>query len=180
MFQKIALLSGVLMLSGFTVYNVFSNVKQVSAVGPCIVTVLGVQYDVAPLQVAGVHPGGNVFVCNTDMTNLFMSMPTHTTDIARMTPYIFVATTAVPTVVPTVAPTVTSVPSVVPTVTPMLSVSPAPLVSPAPSISPTPHHEDDKNEVEEIETEVNDHRDESRKEHKSERVESEDKHKQNS
>lgn len=149
MFKKIALLSGVLVLSGFTVYNVFSNVKKVSAVAPCIITISGVQYDVGPLTVPGAHAGGNIFVCGTDMTALFMSMPTHAADIARMTPYLYVA--------PTVTPTTSPSPTVTPTVTPVPSVSPT--ATPSPSVSPVPHKDDDENGIE-------DHDDKNEAEHK--------------
>jgi hypothetical protein len=127
-----------------------STAKSVEASTPCIITISGVQYDVAPLTVAGVHPGGNVFVCGTDMTALFMSMPTHATDIARMTPYIYVPPTATPT--PTHTPSPSPLPSVSPTVTP----SPLPSVTPlpSPSISPTPIEHREEGEVEELNEEM--------------------------
>lgn len=170
MFKKIALLSGVLVLSGFTVYNVFSNVKKVGAVAPCIITISGVQYDVAPLMAPGAHAGGNVFVCGTDMTSLFMSVPSHATDIARMSPYIYVAPTVTPTTVPTASPTATPSPTVTPspTTTPVPSVSPT--ATPSPSVSPIPHHDDDENEIEE-----NDDHDDNVNEDKHEDKEHEDK-----
>jgi cytochrome b involved in lipid metabolism len=37
----------------------------------CIVTIKGAQYDVTALRKT--HSGGDVFVCNTDMTNTFFS-----------------------------------------------------------------------------------------------------------
>ena len=35
----------------------------------CVITISGVKYDVQPLR--NTHSGGDVFVCNTDMTNIF-------------------------------------------------------------------------------------------------------------
>jgi hypothetical protein len=124
--------------------------KSVEAVAPCIITISGIQYDVAPLTVPGVHPGGNIFVCGTNMTAVFMSMPTHAADIARMTPYIYVPPTATPT--PTAIPSVS--PSPIPSTTPAPSITPSPnpipstTPIPSPSVSPTPHHEDEINEIE--------------------------------
>lgn len=114
------------------------QVKSVEALAPCIITISGIQYDVAPLTVPGVHPGGNIFVCGTDMSTLFMSMLTHAADIARMTPYIYVPPTATPT--PTVVPTATPTPSPIPSTTPDSTVtsSPVPSTTPVHSVSPTP------------------------------------------
>jgi hypothetical protein len=138
MFQKISFALSVLVLSGFSIYKL-ADIGKVNAIGPCIITISGIQYDVAPLTVPGAHPGGNIFVCGTDMTALFMSMPTHAADIARMAPYIYIAPTSTPT--PTVMPTSTPTPTVTPTTTPVPSVSPTitPTVSPtvSPSVSPT-------------------------------------------
>ena len=138
-----------LVLSAFSIYSL-SKIDKVNAASSCIITISGIQYDVTTLQTN--HSGGNVFVCGTDMTTLFMSMPTHAADLARLAPYVYIAPTSTPT--PTVARTSTPTPTVAPTTTPVPSVSPTttPTVSPtvSPSISPSPKH-DDENEVEETE-----------------------------
>jgi|GEM_PF-3936267 len=154
LFQNIALLSGVLVLSGFSTYSLIKSVKPVSAVAPCIITISGVQYDVGPLTVPGAHPGGNVFVCGTDMTALFMSMPTHAADIARMTPYIYVAPTATPTATPTTTPTV--IPTTTPTVTPSPTVDPTvtPTATPTIGQSHSDDHDDDIDEIEDDQNEI--------------------------
>ena len=154
MFQKISLLSGVLVLSGFTVFNVFSHVGKVNAATPCVVTIFGKQYDVSPLQTT--HSGGNVFVCGTDMTTTYQGM--HGTDVTRILPYLIPPT---PTVTPTLIPTI------IPTVTPTTVPSTTPTITPVPSISPTstPHQDDDEHEHE------NEHKDREneKREHKSHR-----------
>jgi len=136
----VGIVSVIITSTGLTKF--VTTAKSVEASTPCIITISGIQYDVAPLTVAGVHPGGNVFVCGTDMTALFMAMPTHAADIARMTPYIYHAPTAtpIPTIAPTVAPTATPRPD------PSISPSPVPSVTPVPSISPAPHHEENESE----------------------------------
>lgn len=49
----------------------------------CLVTISGVQYDVTSLQ--SPHPGGNIFVCGTDMTTVYIGQ--HGTSTTRMAPY---------------------------------------------------------------------------------------------
>jgi hypothetical protein len=49
----------------------------------CIITVEGQQYDVQPLR--GTHEGGDIFVCDTDMSDLFKSE--HGSDLQRLDPY---------------------------------------------------------------------------------------------
>jgi hypothetical protein len=159
-FKNISLGFGGLVLSAFTFYNLVTNVTKANAAAPCIITLFGVQYDVAPLQPTGAHPGGNIFVCGTDMTTVYQGM--HGTDVSRMVPYLYTPATPTPTVVPTVIPTTTPSPSVAPTATPTVApeVTPTPTVAPqvtptvAPQVTPTPtlspgHHEDnDDNESE--------------------------------
>jgi len=48
----------------------------------CLVTLFGIQYDVSPLR--STHGGGDIFVCNTDMTVTFQSQHM---DIAIMAKY---------------------------------------------------------------------------------------------
>ena len=149
----VAAISVIVSATGLTKFAANATSVEAATSAPCIITISGIQYDVATLAGAGVHPGGNVFVCGTDMTALFMSMPTHAADIARMTPYIYVAPTA--TATPTVAPTITPSPvpssTPAPTVTP--TVTPVPSTSPTPTISPTPEHNDEQeNEINEVET----------------------------
>jgi len=50
----------------------------------CIITLFGLQYDVAPLR--STHPGGDIFVCGTDMTTVYQGQ--HGTDVSRMQPYL--------------------------------------------------------------------------------------------
>lgn len=49
----------------------------------CVVTIFNKKYDVTSLQSS--HPGGNIFVCGTDMTTTYQGM--HGNDLGRMTPY---------------------------------------------------------------------------------------------
>lgn len=149
MFKKIALLSGVLVLSGFTVYNVFNNVPKVDAASSCIVTIFGKKYDVSPLQTS--HSGGNVFICGTDMTTAYQGM--HGTDVSRIAAYLITSPTIAPTTVPTIIP----MPSVVPTVTQ------------APLVSPAPHQDDDENEVEDHEDSHKEEKHESKTRGKSQK-----------
>lgn len=50
----------------------------------CIIIVKGKKYDVEPLRKT--HPGGDIFVCGTDMTERFNSQ--HGNDYARLAPYL--------------------------------------------------------------------------------------------
>lgn len=49
----------------------------------CIITLFGGQYDVAPLRNS--HPGGDIFICGTDMTASYQSQ--HGTNLSRMARY---------------------------------------------------------------------------------------------
>jgi hypothetical protein len=145
-FSKFFLALGGLVLSSYTVYSLVNNVPKANAAAPCIVTLFGVQYDVAPLQPTGAHPGGNIFVCGTDMTAVYTSM--HGTNVARMVPYLYIAPTPTPTATPT--PIVTPTPSPTPIVTPTPTVTP----DPTPSVTPTPtpigsHEVNEQNEGQE-------------------------------
>src|SRR3989339_617855 len=72
-----ATVSGMVTLSA-TAADIYSS---------CVVTVSGSKYDVTPLQIG--HPGGNIFVCGTDMTALFQSM--HGSNLAKLAPYLIPA-----------------------------------------------------------------------------------------
>lgn len=52
--------------------SVTTNIKANQASNQCIVTIQGNQYDVSKLRKT--HSGGDVFTCNTDMTDVFFSM----------------------------------------------------------------------------------------------------------
>ncbi|MFO0703861.1 MAG: hypothetical protein U0525_04010 [Patescibacteria group bacterium] len=146
--------AGVLTFGGF---KYIASANKAEALAPCIITISGVQYDVAPLTQPGVHPGGNIFTCGTDMTAIFMSMPTHAADLARLTPYIYNPITTMPTNTPTITPTNT------PTVTPTITTSPVPeststpdpsttiTSSPSPSITPKSTGDDEHEEENEKE-----------------------------
>lgn len=95
---------------------------------PCIITVSGQQYDVAPLQSS--HSGGNIFNCGTDMTAIYQSA--HGTNVSRLQPYLIAA----PTPTPTTAPTATPTPPL--TVTPTPTALPSPTTTPNPTVTPSP------------------------------------------
>ena len=61
------------------------TVKQsVNNANACIVTLFGVQYDVAPLRKT--HSGGDIFSCNSDMTSVYQNR--HGTNVSRMQAYL--------------------------------------------------------------------------------------------
>lgn len=146
--KKGAVILGSSILSVYSMWAMLSNTTNANAAGPCIVTIFGKQYDVAPLQTG--HTGGNVFTCGTDMTNVYQGM--HGTDVSKIASLLVATPTPTPTpvVTPTPTPVVTPTPSVTPTPTP--SPTPSPTVTPSPSITPTPtptptgavvsHHDD--------------------------------------
>jgi len=55
----------------------------------CIVTLFGNQYDVTSLRQT--HSGGDVFVCNSDMTTTYQNQ--HGTNLSRMQPYLVTGST---------------------------------------------------------------------------------------
>lgn len=61
-----------------------SQSTQVAVDNRCLVTLFGKQYDVTSLRSS--HPGGNVFVCGTDMSATYQSA--HGTDVSRMQQYL--------------------------------------------------------------------------------------------
>lgn len=141
--RKVFVGLGAMIVLGFAIWTSAGHIKTTQAAVPCIVTIFGQQYDVAPLGVT--HPGpkgttlidlggSTFFQCGTDMTATYQSQ--HGTDVSRMAPYIYVAPT--PTAVPTATPT----PSTEPTISPSPSITP--------SVSPTPEqeHEDEHEELE--------------------------------
>ncbi len=67
-------------LSGLTTIPV--NAPTIPS-GACVVTLFGKLFNVTPLQTG--HPGGNIFVCGTDMTTTYQGQ--HGTDLTRMNPY---------------------------------------------------------------------------------------------
>lgn len=159
-FKRGALAISGLVLTVFAVSKLSQNVMTARAATPCVITISGVQYDVAPLLVPGVHPGGtSMFVCGTDLTSTFMSMPTHAADIARMAPYIYAAPSATPTPTPSPSaiPSPTPSPSVTPSPTP--SATPSPSVTPSPTATPGEHENEheDENENEQAEAHEREH-----------------------
>ncbi|MFZ2152751.1 MAG: hypothetical protein WAV41_01705 [Microgenomates group bacterium] len=155
LFQNAVLLGSALIISSLAAFSLVKNISRVNAAAPCIITVFGQQYDVAPLQTG--HSGGNIFVCGTDMTASYQSM--HGTDVSRIAAYLITST---PTPTVTVAPSVSPTPTVTttPTVTPTSSPSPTvvPSVSPTATPSVIKHDDDDENEIEdEHENENEDH-----------------------
>lgn len=56
----------------------------------CVITLFGKKYDVAPLRTQ--HGGGNIFVCNTDMSAAYQSQ--HGTNVSSMAKYILTSDTA--------------------------------------------------------------------------------------
>jgi hypothetical protein len=56
---------------------------QLADSNSCLVTLFGQQFDVAPLM--NTHSGGNIFVCNTDMTATYQKE--HGTDLSRMSQF---------------------------------------------------------------------------------------------
>jgi hypothetical protein len=50
----------------------------------CIITIDGNKYDVEPLR--STHPGGDVFVCGTDMSDVYHGQ--HGSSLRRMQPYL--------------------------------------------------------------------------------------------
>jgi len=55
----------------------------------CLVTISGIVYNVQPLR--SPHPGGDIFVCDTDMTASYQRQ--HGTNFSQLTPYIYTGTT---------------------------------------------------------------------------------------
>ena len=164
-------------LSAFGIYSLVNKVGTAQAATPCIVTIFGVQYDVAPLKTG--HSGGDVFICNTDMTAVYQGM--HGNNVSRMVGF----KVATPTPSTTPAPSATPVPSTSPTPSP--SVSPKPSVTPAPSSTPIVGHDDDDDEHDDRDDldedkDVDDENDHHKqvKEQKSEHKESKDKSKSRS
>lgn len=67
----------------------------------CIVTLFGQRYNVSPLLTS--HSGGNVFLCGSDMTNVYTSQ--HGMDKTRMARYLILENGAVaPSISPVVVP----------------------------------------------------------------------------
>lgn len=123
LFRSLFVLSATV-LSSFGIYNVVKNVDTASAATPCIVTIFGVQYDVEPLKTG--HSGGDVFICNTDMSAVYQGM--HGTNVSRMTAFL----------VSTPAPSASTSPSPNPSTSPSPSATPSPSVTPSPSPTPLP------------------------------------------
>lgn len=128
----------VLVLSGFSGYQLIRTGIAHAATTPCIITVFGNQYDVTALQTS--HSGGNIFVCGTDMTATFQSM--HGTDVSRIAQYLVVSTTPTPTLTP--APTSTGTPAPTPTMSPIATITP----TPSPTGTPVVHADGDEQEAE--------------------------------
>lgn len=60
-----------------------STTQASTTTGGCVIQLFGKNYDVAPLKLA--HPGGDIFVCGTDMSATYQSQ--HGTDVSRMAAY---------------------------------------------------------------------------------------------
>lgn len=129
--KRVPLVIGGVVLSAFSVFQVANHVTAVNAATPCVVTIFGQQYDVAPLQTG--HTGGNIFTCGTDMTTVYQSM--HGTDVSRIAAYLI----ATPTPTPTPSTTPTPTPTPTPTITPL----PTPTITPDPTPAPVGAKDDD-------------------------------------
>jgi len=132
MLKKISLTTGTIIMSLFTGYTLVTKMLtpgEVNAATPCVVTIFGVQYNVAPLQAPGGHSGGNIFTCGTDMTSVYQGM--HGTNVSRIKPYIYVAATTTPTPTPTARPGP--------------SISPSPTSGPVPTKIEVDDDDDDEN-----------------------------------
>lgn len=70
--------------NGATVSGMVSVLASAADVfSSCVVTVSGGLYDVSSLK--STHPGGDIFVCGTDMTGLYQAI--HGTDLSRLAPF---------------------------------------------------------------------------------------------
>ena len=58
--------------------------KRTVNANACIITLFGLQYDVAKLRQT--HSGGDVFACNTDMSSVYQNR--HGTNVSRMQAYL--------------------------------------------------------------------------------------------
>ena len=63
--------------------NVQKEKTSIADTTSCIITIEGEKYDVQNLR--GTHEGGDIFVCDTDMSNVFASQ--HGGDLQRLEPY---------------------------------------------------------------------------------------------
>lgn len=61
-----------------------TQTTQATTDNRCVVTLFGQQYDVTTLR--GSHPGGDIFVCSTDMSATYQKA--HGTDLSRMQKYL--------------------------------------------------------------------------------------------
>jgi hypothetical protein len=61
------------------------TIKSSVNANACVITLFGVQYDVAKLRKS--HSGGDVFACNTDMSTAYQNR--HGTNVSRMQAYLF-------------------------------------------------------------------------------------------
>ncbi len=141
----------------FTLYKT-SPMSKIFAATPadkCIITILGVQYDVTPLGTMHSGPQGTTltgpagfFQCATDMTSVFVGQ--HGSNVSRMSPYIYT-----PPVAPTPGTTT-------PTPGPILSPTPTPITTPSTTPTPSPKVEDsedhdiDESHEDELEDELED------------------------
>lgn len=140
---------------GFTLYKSgpISRIFAATPADKCIVTILGVQYDLTTLGTMHSGPQGTTltgpagfFQCGTDMTVTYQSQ--HGTNVSRLAPYVYVAPTTTTTPTPTpLQPT----PS--PTITLSGTPTPTPLISPTPNVNQT--HDDEENEQEDHEDDHN-------------------------
>lgn len=119
-------------------------VSMVSAAAPisCIITIFGVQYDVTGLGTMHSGPqgttldagAGGFFQCGTDMSSVYQAQ--HSTNVNRLTPFVYVVPTATPTVAPISTPTLTPTPA--PDTLPTMPLTPTAAGFPASTLTPTP------------------------------------------
>ena len=174
--KKSALVLGGSIASIYSMWNIFNTIPKVNAAGPCLVTIFGQQYDVAPLQTG--HTGGNIFTCGTDMTSVYQGM--HGTDVSRISAYLV----STPTPTPTPSPVVTPTPTPVVNPSPVISPTPTPTVTPTGTVTRKDSDQDedheDNDELEEREeeaepTKVNHSSKEKESNSREEKIDSEDK-----
>jgi cytochrome b involved in lipid metabolism len=74
--------------SSETVSSISSSTSSIVTSNKCIVTIKGSKYDVTTLR--NTHSGGDIFVCNSDMTTTFTNQ--HGSDLARIKQYLVTTT----------------------------------------------------------------------------------------
>lgn len=72
-----------LLLTAVLVINSPKGTTSGTSDSPCIITIEGNKYDVSTLR--GIHPGGDIYECGTDMTTTFIEQ--HGNDFQRIEKY---------------------------------------------------------------------------------------------